>query len=375
MTTFFYFGAMVCLVIIVLAFKKPEALSSLEKIHKNFEGMTKAKAVLIFIPAFLVFIILGGAFSEKKPEKPDSESTNKEVKTEEKQAETETNLTKFKKEIQAKNYYAAYHLLAKLSDTEKKSLLGADMNEVKVEYGKLQKELKEKYKIELEAITTETKKKNNTEAITLCKKLIESEPQFDEPTKLLSDLLKQAYKIDIAQINQLHAKGSYQEAIGLADQILTKEPKFQEVLILKEKANTMLSYFAMTNRELKEKLEMKSCVCNRFVKRDNTNFGNKSLNKAFGEINSLVESRLNCKITIFNPTPVSFKPETDVVVKFLSSTDAEIKVYAIEVKENLKPFKSISWTESDILDPREDDEIKRTAKTLCVIDDVTKEVQ
>ena len=177
MTTFFYFGAMVCLVIIVLAFKKPEALSSLEKIHKNFEGMTKAKAVLIFIPAFLVFIILGGAFSEKKPEKPDSESTNKEVKTEEKQAETETSLTKFKKEIQAKNYYAAYHLLAKLSDTEKKSLLGADMNEVKVEYGKLQKELKEKYKIELEAITTETKKKNNTAAITLCKKLIELEPQ------------------------------------------------------------------------------------------------------------------------------------------------------------------------------------------------------
>jgi uncharacterized membrane protein len=69
MTTFFYFGAMVCLVIIVLAFKKPEALSSLEKIHKNFEGMTKAKAVLIFIPAFLVFIILGGAFSDKKTRK------------------------------------------------------------------------------------------------------------------------------------------------------------------------------------------------------------------------------------------------------------------------------------------------------------------
>lgn len=373
MTTFFYLGAMACLVIIVMAFKKPEALSSLGKIHKGFEAMTKAKALLIFIPAFLVLIILGGAFSDKKVEKQDAESSAKEVKTEEKQTEPENNLGKFKKEIQAKNYYASYHLLAKLSDTEKKSLLGADITETKAEYDKLQKELKEKYKLELEAINAETKKKNNTEAIDLCKKLMESDPQFDEPTRLLSDLLKQAYKIDIAQINQLHTKGSYQEAIGLADQILTKEPKFQEVLTLKEKANTMLSYFAMTNRELEGKLEMKSCVCNRFVKGGGNDVGNKSMNKFLDTLDSVTEKRLNCRLTIFNPTPVSFKPETKVIVKFLSTTDAEIKTYDIEVKENIKPFKSVSWNASDIDDLREDDEIKRTAKTLCVIDSVTKE--
>jgi hypothetical protein len=123
-----------------MAFKKPEALSSLGKVHKGFEAMTKAKALLIFIPAFFVLIILGGAFSDKKVEKPDAESSAKEVKTEEKQAEPENNLAKFKKEIQAKNYYASYHLLEKLTDTEKKTLLGADMNEVKVEYDKLQKD-------------------------------------------------------------------------------------------------------------------------------------------------------------------------------------------------------------------------------------------
>ncbi len=138
---------------------------------------------------------------------------------------------------------------------------------------------------------------------------------------------------------------------------------------------TMLSYFTMGNSELKEKLEMKSCVCNRFAKGGGNDIGNKSMNKFLDTLDSVTDKKLNCRLTIFNPTPVSFKPEITVIVKFLSSTDAKIKNNTIVVKENLNPFKSISWNESSMDDQREDDEIKRTAKTLCVIDDVTKEAR
>ena len=63
MTTFFYLGAIVCLAIIVIAFKKPDMLVHLEKVHKNFIGMTKAKALATFIPVFIIFLVLGAMVS------------------------------------------------------------------------------------------------------------------------------------------------------------------------------------------------------------------------------------------------------------------------------------------------------------------------
>ncbi|MBP9887728.1 MAG: hypothetical protein KBF93_15615 [Leptospiraceae bacterium] len=74
MTTFFYLGAIVCLAIIVIAFKKPDMLVHLEKVHKNFIGMTKAKALATFIPVFIIFLVLGAMVSgDKNSEKKGSE--------------------------------------------------------------------------------------------------------------------------------------------------------------------------------------------------------------------------------------------------------------------------------------------------------------
>lgn len=71
---------MVCLGIIVVALKKPEALGFLGKVHKSFAGMTKAKALMIFISAFFIFAIIGSSL-DKKSEQSESNSNKKESKT------------------------------------------------------------------------------------------------------------------------------------------------------------------------------------------------------------------------------------------------------------------------------------------------------